>query len=107
LEGNLKILFKKRKWRKPKLSRRVLAEMKIGARNNGLEWPMSEKINEKIKNHGFIKNFRETKTMIEGFKKVNEINKNLRGNQERLEKLREENKEKRYKDPLEFNRFFK
>jgi hypothetical protein len=100
--------LKKRKWRKPKLSKRVLAEMKIGARINKLEWPMpNEKLDKKPKNHGFIKNFRETKTMIEGFKRVNEINKNLRGNQERLEKLREENKEKRYKDPLEFNRFFK
>eukprot|EP01080_Neovahlkampfia_damariscottae_P010583 gene10583-3102_t len=88
--------------RKPKFSNRVLAELKKGAELNNLEWPMPEKKKE-IKRHGFIKNLRETKTTIANFKRISTINEKLKGNQQRLEKLREENRKKRYKDPFDFN----
>ena len=88
--------------RKPKLSNRILAELKKGAEIHNLEWPMPEKVKES-KYHGFIKNKRETKSMIANFKRISTINEKLKGNQQKLEKLKKENRRKRFKDPFDFN----
>lgn len=85
-------------WRSPKLSRRKLAELKKAAIYHGFEWPMKEEPRQ-FKKHGFIKPQKGRAADRKHDDRIDTIAKKLQGQIEKMQKIRDEARRARYKDP--------